>query len=140
VRRRRRGLTAEADRLCLERDVSENLAALIDPAFELSSDLPQLVARAQERFLQSRAALLDARVEAGRIVEGHGDLRPEHVYLLDPPIIMDCLEFNRELRLVDPADELPYLAIECHRLGARIWATWHSRHTAPIPGTYRPTY
>jgi aminoglycoside phosphotransferase family enzyme len=31
---------------------------------------------------------------------------------------MDCLEFNRDLRLLDPVDELAYLAIECHRLGA----------------------
>lgn len=111
-------LTPEAYRARCRNDVGENLAALTDPAFELSSDLPQVVARAQERFLQSRAGLFDARVEAGRIVEGHGDLRPEHVYLLDPPIFMDCLEFNRELRLLDPVDELAYLAIECHRLGA----------------------
>lgn len=111
-------LTPKAYRARCRNDVVDNLAALTDPAFELSSDLPQVVARAQERFLESRAGLFDARVEAGRIVEGHGDLRPEHVYLLDPPIILDCLEFNRELRLLDPIDELAYLAMECHRLGA----------------------
>jgi uncharacterized protein len=111
-------ITAEAYRLRFARDVSENLAALTDPAFELSSDLPHIVAAAQQRFLDSKAGLLNARVEAGRVVEGHGDLRPEHIYLRDPPIIMDCLEFNRELRLLDPVDELAYLAIECHRLGA----------------------
>ena len=99
-------------------DLSENVAELTAPAFELSSDLPELVAGAQRRFLETDIALLDARVEGGRIVEAHGDLRPEHIYLLDPPIIMDCLEFNRELRLLDPVDELAYLAIECHRLGA----------------------
>jgi uncharacterized protein len=99
-------------------DLQENLAELTDAAFELSSELPQIVAAAQERFLHRHAALLNARVEAGRIVEGHGDLRPEHIYLLDPPIIMDCLEFNRDLRLLDLVDELAYLALECHRLGA----------------------
>ena len=112
------GLTAEAYRLRFDGDVQENLAALTDPAFELSSDLPDIVAGAQRRFLGSKAALLNARVEGGRIVEGHGDLRPEHIYLGDPPLIMDCLEFNRDLRLLDPVDELAYLAIECHRLGA----------------------
>jgi aminoglycoside phosphotransferase family enzyme len=111
-------MTAAAYRLRFRNDIRENLAELTDPAFELSSDLPQLVAAAQRRFLDADAALLNARVEGSRIVEGHGDLRPEHIYLGDPPIIMDCLEFNRELRLLDPVDELAYLAIECHRLGA----------------------
>jgi aminoglycoside phosphotransferase family enzyme len=32
--------------------------------------------------------------------------------------VFDCLEFNRTLRVVDPADELAYLALECERLGA----------------------
>ncbi|HEX9895112.1 MAG TPA: hypothetical protein VGA78_14370, partial [Gemmatimonadales bacterium] len=62
--------------------------------------------------------LLAERVREGHIVEGHGDLRPEHICLGIDPVIIDCLEFNRELREVDPADELAYLALECARLGA----------------------
>mgnify|MGYP006202207167 CR=1 FL=1 len=38
---------------------------------------------------------------AGRIVEGHGDLRPEHIYLGTPPAIIDRLEFSMELRTLD---------------------------------------
>ena len=71
-----------------------------------------------EAFLCRRAALLEARAAAGRVVEGHGDLRPEHIYLTEPPVIIDCLEFSRELRLLDPADELAFLGLECERLGA----------------------
>src|SRR5918996_2402968 len=111
-------MTATVYRKRFRDDIGENLAELIDPAFGLSSELPGIVASAEWRFVEIDAELLDARVEGGRIVEGHGDLRPEHVYLGDPPIIMDCLEFNRMLRLLDPVDELAYLAIECHRLGA----------------------
>jgi aminoglycoside phosphotransferase family enzyme len=114
----RADLTAEAYRTRFQKDVQENLEELTDPAFELSSDLPHIVAAAQRRFLGGHAELLNARVAAGHIVEGHGDLRPDHIYLCDPPVIMDSLEFSRELRLVDPVDELAYLAIECHRLGA----------------------
>ncbi len=55
---------------------------------------------------------------AGRIVEGHGDLRPEHIWLGEPPAIIDCLEFSAELRTLDVADELGFLALECERLGA----------------------
>jgi aminoglycoside phosphotransferase family enzyme len=64
------------------------------------------------------APLLDERTRAGRLVEGHGDLRPQHVCLLPEIAIIDCLEFSRELRVLDQADEVGYLALECERLGA----------------------
>jgi uncharacterized protein len=72
-------------------------------------------------FLREHAALHARRIESGRIVEGHGDLRPEHVCLLAEPVVIDCLEFSRELRLIDPLQEMAQLALECRRLGAD-WA------------------
>lgn len=56
-------------------------------------------------FAASRGAIGD-RVRAGRILDGHGDLRPEHVALIDPPAVFDCLEFSAELRQIDVVDEL----------------------------------
>lgn len=70
------------------------------------------------RFVEERGWKLDRRVEAGRILEAHGDLRPEHVCLTPEPVVIDCLEFNRGFRLLDPADELAFLTLECERLGA----------------------
>lgn len=61
--------------------------------------------------------LLRRRVREGRIVEGHGDLRPEHVCLLDPPVVIDALEFDARLRDVDPFDELSFLGLECAMAG-----------------------
>ncbi len=91
---------------------------LAAPEYFLPADAVQAVASAQRAFLDRHASLFDRRVEEKRIVEGHGDLRPEHVCLADPPIFIDCLEFNRDWRLVDPADELAYLALECEHAGA----------------------
>ena len=34
-----------------------------------------------------------------------------------PPAIIDCVEFSKELRTVDVADELSFLSMECQRLG-----------------------
>lgn len=51
-------------------------------------------------------------------VNGHGDLRPEHVYLGPPAAVIDCIEFSRAFRLNDPAEELAFLYLECTRLGA----------------------
>lgn len=69
-----------------------------------------------QRYLESQGELVGAR--ASHLVDGHGDLRPEHVYFEGQPVVIDCLEFNRRLRTVDPVDELCYLAIECELLGA----------------------
>ncbi len=91
---------------------------LSSPDFQLSSEQLKSIFQAQRNFLNSMSALLDARVLAGRIVEGHGDLRPEHICLEAEPTIIDCLEFSRDLRTLDRADELAFLALECERLGA----------------------
>ncbi len=97
--------------------VRANEAALAEPAFGLGRERVQALHEAQHAFLARRATWLTRRAEEGRIVEGHGDLRPEHVCLLEPPVVFDRLEFNRQFRLVDPADELASLDLECERLG-----------------------
>jgi aminoglycoside phosphotransferase family enzyme len=71
----------------------------------------------QREFIAKRSPLLAQRAGDGCVVEAHGDLRPEHVYLDDSPAIIDCLEFDRDLRVLDRAEELSFLHLECARLG-----------------------
>jgi uncharacterized protein len=78
----------------------------------------QNIARRIEAFIDCRRGLLLRRLDAGRLVEGHGDLRPEHICLGSAPRIIDCLEFRCDLRCLDPAEELAFLAMECQRMGA----------------------
>lgn len=75
------------------------------------------LAAAQCEFIDARRPWLYARAAGGCIVEAHGDLRPEHIFLGDPPAVIDCLEFDRNLRVLDRAEELEFLALECARLG-----------------------
>lgn len=72
---------------------------------------------AQLRYLALQPERFVERIVSGRIVDGHGDLRPEHIYVEDPPVVIDCIEFSDELRCVDIADELAFLDMECQRLG-----------------------
>jgi aminoglycoside phosphotransferase family enzyme len=101
-----------------------NLRELSVPDYASPRRLIEKLHAAQVSFLSRESGLFDARVEAGKIVEGHGDLRPEHVCLTPGPVIIDCLEFNRRFRIVDPADELAFLAMECERLGAPLVGDW----------------
>ncbi len=98
-----------------------NKRVLLDWRFRLPAGLIRQIDAAQRGFLLRNSDLLWARIRAGRIVDGHGDLRPEHVWLGDPVKIIDALEFNRGLRAVDPFDDIAFLSLECERLGAG-WA------------------
>lgn len=102
----------------LTADVLADRSELIKPEYALPLDLVESITDAQLEFLTRQAALFDARVRAGKIIEAHGDLRPEHICLEREPVIIDCLEFNRNFRTLDAASELAFLALECERLGA----------------------
>jgi len=72
---------------------------------------------AQLQFIDAHGDWLEARAAGGCVVEAHGDLRPEHILLDDPAAVIDCLEFDRNLRILDRAEELEFLAMECARIG-----------------------
>ena len=117
-------LSAEAYRQRFAVKITEFLRELSRPEFGLPAQRLAHIAQAQLKFLQQYAGLFDARVTQGRILEGHGDLRPEHVCLLPEPVMIDCLEFKRDFRIIDPLDELGYLALECERLGMPEVGPW----------------
>jgi aminoglycoside phosphotransferase family enzyme len=110
-------LDAEGHLQRFQAEMARHRQVLTQPGFGLAEAGP-LLDRA-EALLAQQAAALRQRVRQGRIVDGHGDLRAEHVCLVDPPVVIDCLAFNDALRQVDPFEELTALALECERLGAR---------------------
>jgi uncharacterized protein len=88
-------------------------------------------------FIDEASALLGSRAAAGRVVDAHGDLRPEHIFLAANPQIIDCLEFSTELRWLDTAEEISFLALECERLdrarlAARIRALYVAAAEDPV--------
>jgi aminoglycoside phosphotransferase family enzyme len=91
---------------------------LLLPLYALPADGVKAVGASLLTVLEREPTLFDRRAQSGRIVEAHGDLRPEHICLEVPPAIIDCLEFDRDLRSLDPVSELAFLALECARLGA----------------------
>src|SRR6266498_1163693 len=54
-----------------------------------------------EGFLKENSNLLERRVAEGHVREGHGDLRAEHVCLVNDIEIFDCVEFDEALRYGD---------------------------------------
>jgi aminoglycoside phosphotransferase family enzyme len=94
--------------------------------------------RSQRQFLDRCACLMAERQREGRIVNGHGDLRPEHVFVNATISIIDCLEFNAGLRAIDPFEEIACLAVECERrgedwIGHRLFRRMTLNLPAPAP-------
>jgi hypothetical protein len=83
-------------------------------------------------FFRDRGALFKRRIREGRICDGHGDLRAEHIYFIGglqrrPPTraspslreiqVIDCIEFNERFRYGDAASDLAFLHMDVERLG-----------------------
>lgn len=102
----------------LREDLIATQRELLRIRYHLPRELVKAATSRALRCIDRDAELLENRVLLRKIVEAHGDLRPEHICLQTEPVIVDCLEFNRDLRLLDSASELTFLALECERLGA----------------------
>lgn len=77
------------------------------------------IEHAARRYLAGRERLFAARQAQGRIRDGHGDLLADDVFLLDDgPRVLDCLEFDDELRYGDVLADTAFLAMDLERLGA----------------------
>lgn len=99
----------------LHAELAEDRRVLTLPRFALPN-INALLDR-MDHALAAHEGLLRQRASERRIVEGHGDLRPEHICLIDPPVVIDALEFDARLREVDPFDELCFLGLECAMIG-----------------------
>jgi aminoglycoside phosphotransferase family enzyme/predicted kinase len=72
------------------------------------------IKRWQRAFLQDNVRLFERRIAMGRVRDGHGDLRLEHVYVAgDPsPTIIDCIEFSDRFRYADVCSDVAFLSMD----------------------------
>ncbi len=71
-----------------------------------------LLTRLARRLARARGRLRQ-RAGEGRVVDGHGDLRLEHVLRYRGRVAaMDCIEFNERLRHIDPLSDLAFLSMD----------------------------
>jgi aminoglycoside phosphotransferase family enzyme/predicted kinase len=113
----RKSISPDEYHEALDRHIRANGVVLLGSSNADKSRIRR-IQTAQLLYLNVEADLFGSRATEGRIVEGHGDLRPEHIYLNGRPIVIDCIEFSDELRTLDFADEISFLGMECQRLGS----------------------
>lgn len=69
-------------------------------------------------FIAGRSLLLGNRISERRIVDGHADLLADDIFCPGGELaILDCLEFDDQLRYVDAIDDAAFLAMDLEFLG-----------------------
>jgi aminoglycoside phosphotransferase family enzyme len=111
-------MTGPQYRRRLAADLQSAKRALTSTGYPSTAKLAEHVIHSQLDFLDKHRDLVEKRAREARIIDAHGDLRPEHICMERRPVIIDCLEFNRNLRILDAVCDLAFLALECERLGA----------------------
>lgn len=77
------------------------------------------IQRWQTHFLEQEKERFGERIHSGKVRDGHGDLRLEHVYLEETQVtIIDCIEFNERFRFADVAADVAFLSMDL---------SWHGR-------------
>src|SRR5690606_13843194 len=113
--------SAEAWRERVAAPVLDNLRLLEPAAGRLfpRATLQRVDARVRA-FLAEHAERFEARRLAGRVVDGHGDVHLQHVWF-EPgraePLLVDCIEFRDDLRQIDVAAEVAFLAMDLRYRG-----------------------
>ena len=83
-------------------DISENIELWIDQA---------------GKVLDSLSSRISERHNAGFVIDGHGDLHSANIFLLEEPVVFDCVEFNEHFRINDVLSEMAFLAMDMERYG-----------------------
>ena len=80
---------------------------------------PQVMHGFAAAFVNAHRGEIERRVAAGEVRDGHGDLRCEHVLLGSGVRVVDRIEFDPELRHMDVAQDLAFLAMDLEAHGRR---------------------
>lgn len=63
-------------------------------------------------FLRKNIAALNRRSQQGYVRDVHGDLHSHNIFLTDPPVIFDCIEFDDDLRQIDLLNEIAFFLMD----------------------------
>ncbi|MEB2777431.1 hypothetical protein SYJ56_19105 [Algoriphagus sp. D3-2-R+10] len=85
---------------------------------ELKSAIRQAI-RVSDSFLEKNQEYFQRRIEQGYKRDLHGDLHCGNVFLENPPVIFDCIEFNDEYRQIDVLYDIAFLSMDMESWGRK---------------------
>ena len=101
---------------CLKSDFGD-LLSFISHFENREQQILQKAALSLDSFLAKHPSLFPWRVKQGWIRDCHGDLHAGNIFLQNPPIVFDCIEFNTDFREIDILNDLAFLCMELDFVG-----------------------
>jgi uncharacterized protein len=92
-----------------------------------------------ERFFRlslDKTDVFNRRVKAGRIRDCHGDLHSANICLDGPVHIFDCIEFSEQLRFLDVASDVAFLAMDLDYHGLRELSEYFIERFVSVSGDH----
>jgi len=111
-----------ADILKIKNFLSAHLGATAVRVVERSVEFSQ-------QFLKQFKGRMEQRYDLGYIVDGHGDLHSQNIFLCEKPVIFDCIEFNEHFRRLDALSEIAFFCMD-------LAFNKQSKLEAPFLGSY----
>ena len=87
----------------------EYIAEMIDPK---SGEIVDTACIYANKYLSKNTKLMSDRLRDGLYRDVHGDLHTRNIFLLDQPVIFDCIEFNPDYRQIDILNEIAFLCMD----------------------------
>lgn len=120
-------------------DIAASFAAILRGNFDGTPvDDNEVLPAALHRVVRARmlteaealAPLMRERAAAGAVVNGHGDVRLDHVAVVyGEVLVLDCVEFSEDLRHIDPLSDAAFLGMDLRakghpELARHFWSTY----------------
>ncbi|MCU0356406.1 MAG: hypothetical protein MUE95_02385 [Cyclobacteriaceae bacterium] len=70
-----------------------------------------------DQFMEQHRLMLLQRSKEGFIRDVHGDLHSRNIFLLEEPVVFDCIEFNDSFRQIDVLNEVAFLCMDLDAYG-----------------------
>ena len=91
-------------------------------------------ARHAHQVIQGLGPRVEERLQLGFTRDVHGDLHSRNIFLLEKPVLFDCLEFNDHLRQVDLLSEIAFLGMDLHAFDREdLWKVFLETYQKELP-------
>ncbi|MDF9797499.1 aminoglycoside phosphotransferase family enzyme [Catalinimonas alkaloidigena] len=88
--------------------------------------------KVSDKYLERNIDKINDRSKRGLIRDVHGDLHSHNIFLENPPVLFDCIEFDDDLRQIDLLNEVAFFLMdldfyEADQLGKRFYTNYLNR-------------
>lgn len=106
----------------------------------VTRDVIDRIERLASEYIAGRGHLFASRIDQDNIVDGHGDLLADDIFFVDGrPALLDCLEFDDQLRHLDRIDDAAFLAMDLEFLGRKDLGDYFLTRYVALTGDNAPS-